>query len=73
MTTEAAEAQRTLRVTVDLQVDQDAWDERMQEGSTDKFLVGEVKKTLRIDGGPLCRDIEIQDIQFLEEGGNPCQ
>lgn len=56
---------RAIRVTVDLMVDPDIWDERVQEGSTDKFLVTEVRKTLRIDGGPLCWDVEIQTVEVL--------
>lgn len=56
---------RAIRVTVDLLVDEDIWEERRQEGTTDKFLVTEVRKTLRIDGGPLCQDVEIQTVELL--------
>jgi hypothetical protein len=70
MTTKTVPEQRTIRVVADLIVDEDIWDERVQEGSTDKFLVSEVRKTLRIDHGSLCYDVEIQDVQLLEKGGN---
>jgi hypothetical protein len=56
---------RRLRLVVDLVVDDDIWEERQQEGNTDKFLVTEVRKTLRIDGGPLCHDVEIQTVELL--------
>jgi hypothetical protein len=63
--TKTAPEQRRLRLVVDLLVDDDIWEERQQEGSTDKFLVTEVRKTLRIDGGPLCQDVEIQTVELL--------
>jgi hypothetical protein len=64
--TKAPAPERRLRVVVDLKVDEDIWDERVQEGATDRFLVGEIRKTLRIDRGPLYYDIEIQDVQLIE-------
>lgn len=70
MKTKTAALERTLRVVVDLKVDEDIWAERVREGTTDKFLVGEVKRTLRIESGSLCWDHEIQDVQLIEEGGN---
>jgi hypothetical protein len=70
MKTKTAAPERTLRVVVNLKVNEDVWAERVAEGTTDKFLVSEVRKTLRIESDPLCWDHEIQDVQLLEEGGN---
>ncbi len=62
-------APRAIRLVVDLKVDEDAWAEKKAEGCTDKFLVGEVRKTLRIEMGGPCYDHEIQEITIVEKGG----
>jgi hypothetical protein len=67
--TETQKAPRAIRVVVDLLVDEDIWGEKKAEGCTDKYLVGEVRKTLRIQADAPYRDIEIQTVQILGEGG----
>jgi hypothetical protein len=61
---------RAIRVVVDLLVDEDIWAEKKQEGSTDKYLVSEVRKTLYLQGAGLWFDSEIQEVKILDEGGD---
>lgn len=62
--------QTAIRVVVDLIVDDDRWKEAVQEGATEKFLVGEVRKTLHIEGCGLWYDHDIQEVTILEKGGH---
>jgi len=64
---------RTVRVVVDLLVEDDIWEEQLRAGCTDKYLVGEVKKSFRLTTGRLWRDAEITDIKLIEEGGDHAQ
>jgi hypothetical protein len=64
------EVPRAIRVVVDLLVDEDIWEEKKAEGCTDKYLVGEVKKTLRIEANGPWYDYDIQEIMLMEKGGN---
>jgi len=59
-----------IRVVVNLLVDEDIWAEQKEQGATDKYLVGEVRKTLHIESGALCSDVEIQEVTLLEKGGH---
>ncbi len=68
-----AEAPRAIRVVVDLLVDEDTWAEKKAEGCTDKFLVGEVRKTLRIESGGPCYDHDIKEVTIVEKGGEHAQ
>ncbi len=63
-------APRAIRVVVDLLVDEDIWQEKRDEGSTDDYLVGEVRKTLRIEGSGLTCDVEIQNVEIMRQGGD---
>jgi hypothetical protein len=64
------QAPRAIRVVVDLLVDEDIWEEKRQEGATDKYLVGEVRKTLRFEGSGLWYDHDVQEVIILVKGGH---
>lgn len=66
---EAATKQKVVRVTVDLKVDEDTWNEKVEQGCTEKYLVGEVKRTLNIPAGRYWRDVEVQGAEVVEVGG----
>lgn len=70
MSTKTVTPKRAIRVVVDLLVDEDIWDEKKAEGCTDKFLVGEVKRTLRVEADAPYWNVEVQDVQLIEEGGS---
>ena len=59
-----------IRVVVDLTVDEDRWDEQIERGATDRFLVGEIRKSLRIEGSGPWRDYDIQEITIVDKGGH---
>lgn len=61
---------RAIRVVVDLIVDEDRWEDAVEEGATDKFLVGEVRKTLHVEASGPYYDVEVQEVKILEEGGH---
>ena len=70
MVTGAVQTPRAIRVVVDLTVDEDRWEEAVQQGASEKFLVGEVRKTLRIEGDGPWYDYDIQEVTILEKGGD---
>ena len=59
-----------IRVVVDLLVDEAILEEKRQEGATDKFLVGEVRRTLRLEGSRLWYDHDVQEVTILKKGGH---
>jgi len=59
-----------IRVVVDLLVDEGVWEEKRLEGATDKFLVGEVRRTLRLEGAGLWYDHDVQEVTILKKGGH---
>jgi len=59
-----------IRVVVDLLVDEAILEEKRQEGATDKFLVGEVRRTLRLEGSRLWYDHDVQEVTIVENGGH---
>jgi hypothetical protein len=69
MSESATKSPRAIRVVVDLLVDEDIWQEKKAEGCTDKFLVGEIRRTLRIESPGPCYDHEVQQITIVEKGG----
>ncbi len=60
---------RAIRVTVDLLVDEDIWNDKKAEGTSDAYLVGQVKRTLHVEASAPYYDVEIQDVILIGEGG----
>ncbi len=68
MGVEATKTPRAIRVTVDLLVDEDIWNDKKAEGTSDAYLVGQVKRTLHVEANAPYYDVEIQDIAREGDG-----
>lgn len=63
---EAIKTRKVIRLTVDLSVNDDNWQEKVDQGCTEKFLLGEVKQSFYTPMGSLWDDAEVQNAELVE-------